>query len=181
MSDTPTTISKTEAREIRSLVKNEYSFLDTEIGGQATRIKSDIRQQLEAAEEAAIQGARKKIDAVRKKAKKLEEEGHELLRELQSEGFVMKGSTNYRKVAIVEATVNDELEVSTIQKRMKAAFDAVDLQVSDARRGFKLDENEATRKLTLNMVDSDEAREFINNIPTLDALIAMPNLKELTA
>jgi hypothetical protein len=178
MTDTPKTkMTKTEAKEIRSLVKSEYSFLDQELGGQVARIKSDIRQHMEAEAEAALVGARKQIDKIRAKAKKLEEEGHELLRELQTQGFEM----NYRGQNLLSATVNDNIKVATVEKRQKAAFDAVDTQVHEARRGLKVNENDAVRKLTLNMCDTDEARSFIENIPALAELVSMPDLKQLTA
>jgi len=64
---------------------------------------------------------------------------------------------------------------------MKSAFEAVDTQVHNARRTLKVNENEAVRKLTLNMCDSEEARSFIENIPSLTELVSMPDLKQLTA
>jgi len=174
-----TTMTKTEAKEIRSLVKNEYAFLDQELGGQTNRIKSDIRQHMEAEAEAALTGARKRTDALRKKGEKLKAEAHELLRQLQSEGFELSG---YRSSELFTFDVHDSnLEVKTVKARLKAANDIVDQQVHDARRGLKVNENEAVRKLTLNMCDTDEARAFIENIPALAELVQMPNLKQLTA
>jgi len=181
MSDTPKTtkMTKTEAKEIRTLVKSEYSFLDQELGGQTNRIKSDIRQHMEAEAEAALVGARKRTDALRKKANKLQADGHELLRQLQSEGFELGG---YRNDELFTFEVHDSsLEVKTVKARLKSANDIVDQQVHDARRGLKLNENEAVRKLTLNMCDTDEARGFIENIPALGELVQMPNLKQLTS
>lgn len=180
MSDTLNTkITKTEAKEIRSLVKSEYSFLDQELGGQTNRIKSDIRQHMEAEAEAALVSARKRTDALRKKGQKLAEEAHELLRQLQAEGFELGG---YRQDELFTFEVKDSnLEVKTVKSRLKAANDIVDQQVHDARRGLKLNENEAVRKLTLHMCSSDEARSFIENIPALAELVQMPDLKKLTA
>lgn len=179
MSDTPKKMTKTEAKEIRSLVKSEYAFLDQELGGQVSRIKADIRQHMDAEAEAALVGARKRIDSkIRAKAEKLKAEAHELLRELQAEGFELSG---YRRSELFTFDLHEDLKVSTVEKRMRAAFDAVDQQVHDARRNLKLNENEAVRKLTLNMCDTDEARSFIENIPALSELVSMPNLKQLTA
>lgn len=179
MSDTPKKMSKSEAKEIRSLVKSEYSFLDQELGGQVARIKADIRQQMDAEAEAALVNARKRTDKIRAKAKKLADEAHELLRELQMEGFEL---SRYGRNDLFTFDVHDsDLKVATVEKRMKAAFDAVDTQVHDARRGLKVNENEAVRKLTLNMCDTDEARSFIEQIPSLSELVSMPNLKQLTA
>jgi hypothetical protein len=180
MSDTPKTkMTKTEAKEIRTLVKSEYSFLDTEIGGQVARIKADIRAQFDAEAEAALVNARKRTDKLRAKAKKLQDEAHELLRELQGEGFELGG---YGQPELFTFDVKDgNLKVATVENRMKRAFDLVDQQVHDARRGLKVNENEAVRKLTLNMCDTDEARSFIENIPSLGELVSMPDLKQLTA
>jgi len=109
----------------------------------------------------------------------LKAEAHELLRELQSEGFELGG---YRSDELFTFDVCDgNLKVATVEKRQKAAFDAVDTQVHDARRGLKVNENDAVRKLTLNMCDTDEARSFIENIPALAELVSMPNLKQLTS
>jgi len=181
MSDTPKTtkMTKTEAKEIRTLVKSEYSFLDQEIGGQVNRIKSDIRQHLEAEAEIALTAARKRTDKLRAKAKKLEDEAHELLRTLQQEGFELGGYGNSTLFSYTVA--DDKLKVVNVEKAMKRAFDAVDTQVHDARRGLKVNENDAVRKLTLNMCDTDEARSFIENIPALGALVTMPDLKQLTS
>ena len=179
MADTPKKMTKTEAKEIRTLVKSEYSFLDQELGGQVARIKSDIRQSFEQEAEAHLTRARSKVDKLRKKAKKLEEEGHELLRELQLDGFTLGG---YGKPELLTTNINDgSLKVENVEKRMKTAFDAVDTQVHDSRRSLKLNENEAVRKLTLNMCDTSEARSFIENIPSLAELVSMPDLKQLTA
>ena len=183
MSDTSNTpakkMTKTEAKEIRTLVKSEYAFLDQELGGQTNRIKSDIRQHMEAEAEAALVGARKRTDKLRAKADKLKAEAHDLLRELQMEGFELGG---YRACELFTFDVHDSnLTVKTVQSRLKAANDIVDQQVHDARRGLKVNENEAVRKLTLNMCDTDEARSFIENIPALSELVQMPNLKQLTA
>lgn len=179
MSDTKKTMTKTEAKEIRTLVKSEYSFLDQELGGQSSRIKADIRQQLEAEADAALSKARKKTDALRKKGEKLKQEAHELLRELQAEGFELSG---YGRSELFTFDVHDSnLKVSTVERAMKRAFDAVDQQVHDARRGLKVNENEAVRKLTLNMCDTDEARSFIEQIPSLGELVSMPDVKQLTS
>ena len=172
-------MSKSEAKEIRTLVKSEYAFLDAELGGQVSRIKSDIRQHMDAEAEAALVNARKRTDKIRAKAEKLKAEAHELLRELQSEGFELGG---YGNPELFVFDVKDgSLKVGTVEKRMKSAFEAVDQQVHSARRSLKLNENEAVRKLTLNMCDTDEARSFIENIPSLAELVSMPDLKQLTA
>jgi len=180
MTDTAkTTMTKTEAKEIRTLVKSEYAFLDQELGGQTNRIKSDIRTAMEAEAEAALVGARKRTDALRKKGQKLATEAHELLRQLQAEGFELGG---YRSDELFTFEVKDSnLEVKTVKSRLKRANDIVDQQVHDARRGLKVNENEAVRNLTLNMCSSDEARGYIENIPQLSALVSMPDLKKLTA
>jgi len=180
MTDTPKTkMTKTESKEIRKLVKDEYAFLGQELGGQTARIKSDIRTHMEAEAEAALVTARKRTDALRKKGEKLKEEAHELLRQLQSEGFNMGG---YHSAELFTFVVNDaNLEVKTVKSRLKRANDIVDQQVHDARRGMKVNENEAVRKLTLQMCDSDEARSFIENIPALGELVQMPDLKQLTS
>jgi hypothetical protein len=172
-------MTKTEAKEIRTLVKSEYAFLDTELGGQTARIKSDISAAFDAEAEAALVQARKRTDALRKKGEKLKAEAHELLRQLQSEGFELGG---YRQSELFTFDVHDSsLEVKTVKARKKRAFELVDQQVHDARRGLKVNENEAVRKLTLNMCDTDEARSFIENIPSLAELVQMPDLKQLTA
>jgi len=180
MTDTPVKkMTKTESREIRKLVKDEYSFLDSELGGETQRIKADVRQQFDAEAEAALVNARKRTDKLRAKAKKLEEEAHETLRELQSQGFELGG---YRTGELLSFTIHDDsLKVATVEKRMKAAFDAVDSQVHTARRSLKLNENEAVRKLTLGMCESAEAEMFIKNIPSLAELVSMPDLKALKA
>jgi hypothetical protein len=179
MSDTPKKMTKTEAKEIRSLVKSEYSFLDQELGGQVARIKSDIRAQFDAEAEAALIEARKRTDKLRAKAKKLQDEAHELLRQLQAEGFELQG---YGNQELFTFDVKDgNLKVATVEKRMKRAFDLVDQQVHDARRGLKVNENDAVRALTLEMCDTDTARGFIEKIPTLGDLVQMPDLKQLTA
>lgn len=179
MSDTPKKMSKSEAREIRSLVKSEYAFLDQELGGQVSRVKAEIRQQMDAEADIALSNARKRTDKIRAKANKLKEEAHELLRQLQLEGFSLSG---YGKSELFNFNLNDEsLKVGTIEKRMKSAFETVDLQVNDARRVLKVQENEAVRKLTLNMCDTDEARQFVESIPTLAELVQMPNLTQITS
>lgn len=172
-------MTKSEAREIRSLVKSEYAFLDQELGGQVSRIKSDIRQHMDSEAEIALTEARKRTDKIRAKAEKLKAEAHDLLRQLQAEGFELGG---YGNPDLFSFEVKDgNLKVATVEKRMRAAFDAVDTQVHDARRVLKVQENEAVRKLTLNMCDTDEARQFVESIPTLAELVQMPDLKQLTA
>lgn len=172
-------MTKTEAREIRGLVKSEYAFLDQELGGQVSRIKSDIRQHMDVEAELALTEARKRTDKIRAKAEKLKAEAHDLLRQLQAEGFELGG---YGNPDLFSFEVKDgNLKVATVEKRMRAAFDAVDTQVHDARRVLKVQENEAVRKLTLNMCDTDEARQFVESIPTLAELVQMPDLKQLTA
>lgn len=178
MTDTKKTMTKTEAKEIRTLVKSEYSFLDQELGGQSSRIKADIRKELEAQADIALAGARKRTDALRKKAEKLRLEAHELLRQLQSEGFELSG---YGQPELFTYDVKDGgLKVSTVERAIQRAISEVDEQVHNARRGLKVNENEAVRKLTLNMCDTDEARSFIENIPSLGELVHMPDVKALT-
>lgn len=178
MTDTPAKkMTKTEAKEIRTLVKSEYSFLDQELGGQVNRIKSDIRAAMEAEAEAALVSARKRTDALRKKAEKLKSEAHELLRTLQLEGFELEG---YRANELFTFEVHDQsLAVKTVKSRLKRANDLVDQQVHDARRALKVNENEAVRELTLEMCDTETARGFIKAIPALGELVQMPNLKAL--
>lgn len=178
MADKTNTMTKTEARECRSFIKERYAYINGELATEANRVKADIREQIDAESEAEIKRARAAVDKLRKKAQKLEDEARALLNDLRDEGFNLAG---YRSDAILSFSIKDDFEVVDQQKRLRAATQVVDNQVDAARRTLKEQEFGATEKLTLNMMDSDEAKEFVKSIPAPSSLVQMPDLKQITA
>ena len=203
-----TAMTKTDAKECRSLVKNEYTFLNDELSGQAGRIKSDVRDAIDKETEQLLKNARKRVEtlrskaeqvnefareqmaAVRKKAEAVEAAGRKLEEELREQGIEFNYS--YRESEPVSFSGHDSdnpINFNLVknlthvgqQNRLEKAMAIVNEQVNDARRGLKVQENEAVRKLTMNMMTSEEAKSFIANIPTLEALIEKPDLKQIEA
>lgn len=172
-------MTKTEARELKSLVKKEYEFLRGEMGGQVAQVKQAIREQLDAESEGMLKEARKRVERLRKKAQRLEDEGRELLEELRDEGIDLRNT--YRNSSLLSFSTNDDLRVTSQQKRMEKAMSLVDERQREVSRDLTMQENGINRQLVTNMMSSDEAREFVQNIPTLENLIDVPNLQQITA
>lgn len=171
------TITKSDATRLERLVRGEIAFIDTAISQRVNEMKAEAREQIEAESEKLAKNARTRIERLRKKAEKLENEGRELLEELRDEGFDIQGHNAH----VVTFTVNDKVEVKSQQRRLNAAFADIERQANEARNGIRGHERLAVRDLTLQSVDSDEARTLVESIPSADNLLSMPDLKKITA
>ena len=179
--EAPKKMTKTEARELKSVVKSEYSFLRGEIGGQVAQVKQSIREQLDAESEGMLKEARKRVEVLRKKAAKLEEEGRQLLADLRDEGIDLRSPGYRNDNTILSFSVTDDLKVTSQQKRMEKAMSIIDERQREVSRDLTMQENGINRNLVTNMMSSDEGKAFIQSIPSLENLIDVPNLQQITA
>jgi len=206
--NTESAMTKTDAKECRSLVKSEYKFLNDEISGQANRVKSDAREAIDLETEKMLKNARSRVETlrghaetvsenarkamqvIRKEAEAVEAKSRKLQEELRDQGIEFNlGFSKPQPVTFsghksdnpVTFEVGTDLKHTNQQARLQKALGIVDEQVNNARRSIKIEENSAVRDLTMNMMSSQQAKNFIANIPTLENLIDAPNLKQIEA
>jgi len=179
--EAPKKMTKTEARELKGVVKQEYSFLRGEIGGQVAQVKQSIREQLDDESEGMLKAARQRVEKLRKKAVKLEDEARDLLGSLRDEGIDLRAPGYRNENGLFAFTVNSDLKVTSQQKRMEKAMSIVDERQREVSRELTMQENGINRDLVTNMMSSDEGRAFIQSIPSLENLIDVPNLQQITA
>lgn len=163
-----------DRRELRSLVKKQFTVLRNDVKRREQELKGEIeaallrkyRQQDERIAEAQEQASRARNDlrlALQKIADDLKADCPDL---------AVQAGTGYRPF---ELSIGDPNK----QQEHAALIAAIPQQISDASTKLDQDELELLRDLTIGALDSDQAQQFLGQIPTVAALVPKARLAAL--
>jgi hypothetical protein len=173
-------ITKTERSELRSVVRQQFKVLRSEINQREAELKAEARQILND-KETENDKKRANVDfLVREIVLKANREINDVLYE---QGFEIKGNTERAWVSPPigmwgssyqgQGTDKQRLERQTaadIEAKVKTALTTIDRQEADL-----------LRELAVGALESEEAQAFLAAIPTVSQLVPNTRLAELEA
>lgn len=168
-------ISKTERTELRSVVRQQFKVLRDEVEQRQAELAADIEKQV--AEQWADRD--EQLTAIKEKAQQLADDANRALREFVKDHPERESLSVY---AFVAPDVRHRVEDSQQRNRLRAAAMA-DLRARVGAALVKLGRQEADlmRTLAVGALESDEARAFLSEIPSVAELVPASRLREIEA
>jgi hypothetical protein len=166
-------ITKTERAELRTLIRQRFKVLRAEVEVRRAELVDELERRIVAkfaADDKAWADAMYLIDeAVREANRK----ANDIMRGLNVEGYDVS-----REYSIVTArSVNQpKQERNQLHRQGEARIDA---QVKTAQLQLDRQEADLLTRLIAGALESDEARAFLGEIPTVSALVPADRLLEL--
>ena len=167
-------ITPGERRELRAVVRAQCKVLRTEVKEREVELKAEAEQ--------LILARYQRQDELLVEAKRLMQRKYaELVRELQEhcdevnarEGTNLQVNTQYR-LGIENASDNRSQERRTLMA-------GVEQQVKTAALGLDRQEADLLRAIATDALESDEARSWLAQIPTVAELVPSKRLREIEA
>jgi hypothetical protein len=176
-------ITKTDARDLKSLVRNDYKMLQSELSRRAGRLDEEInaiRQERHEEDEAA---AAKELAGLTRRVNSLNAAIVAKISELAEAGWTSRPGGYYGRSDEISPhafTVKFQFGNLTPPSRdnsdIEEASSQVREQAHDAKLGLDRAEADFIRELTLQSVTSESARVFITALPTPESLLPQPAL-----
>lgn len=164
-------ITPGERRELRSVVRTQFEVLRGEVKQREQELKTDIaRQVVEAYADADRQLAEAKVEVERV----LREATREIREVL--ERFPALGVTDRFSMVIgPRLTIRDD------HRSAQVSHAEADLKERVAAARLKLDRQEADllRELSIGALGTEQARQFLNQIPSVSSLVPAARIAEL--
>lgn len=174
------TMTKGERTELRSVVRQQFKVLRSEIGQRQAELNAEARRLLNAKETEDDQ-KRANVDFLVNEA--VLEANRKINDILRDEGFEVKGHSERMWIAAPSSmwgsrhsgggTDKQRLEQQTaadIAEKVKTALTTIDRQEADL-----------LRELAVGALESEEAKAFLAAIPTVSQLVPASRLVELEA
>lgn len=163
-------ITPGERRELRSVVRTQFEVLRGEVKQREQELKTDIaRQVVEAYADADRQLAEANVEVAR------------ILRETSREiGEVLERFSAVGSVGRAEI-IGPRLAIFDDHRSAQVAHAEADLKERVAAARLKLDRQEADllRELSIGALGTDQARAFLDQIPSVSSLVPAARLAEL--
>lgn len=193
----PVKMNMTERKELRKLAEERYDLLAKRLDATENHIKNAIEERLsedaqthiEAAKEAAEEirevfeeaerTAQRMIEAAAKEANK---KYKELMKANAKKGIEPDfGRRGFRGFDESDEMHYIEWEVADLHEKVEREFNKVRATKGDAHTTLMEQRNELLTKITLGMFQSEEALNLLEQIPTLENFITIPEGMEAPA
>jgi type II secretory pathway predicted ATPase ExeA len=168
-------ITKAERAELRSVVRQQFKVLRDEVDQREAELVADIERQI--ADDWSERD--EQVDVVKEEAQRLADEANRALREF------VKAHPERGDLSVYGFTppeVRHRQEAAQQRHRLRAAAVA-DLKARVGAAHVKLGRQEADllRTLAVGALESDEARAFLSEIPSVAELVPASRLREIEA
>ncbi len=171
-------MSKTERQTLIRLVRQRFKLLETGLAARRSQLERVTREEVMAEHEADAAKWKKRFeDEIIDPINELVQQGNKLIKQAEQAGFDRSGYGWHS----ITTRIHD-------YERQGAGFVPVDLEktVRDrmlaklgdkpmSRYALELEESKLVEELLVGDLSSDDAKEFLTQIPTLEGLIPLPN------
>jgi hypothetical protein len=174
------TMTKGERDELRRIVKHRFKLLDEQVAQREAEIRQLIRDRIEAEYADAVAEVEAELAAINCEADVLERRGRKIAAAARRKGVVIGygGGT----AEPVEVSVASPSRAANVDARVNREMEALRRESGLARTNLSLRELDLLERLAIGALESDEAKEFMESIPTVDGLLPMPEpLRQLKA
>lgn len=171
-------MSKTERQTLIRLVKQRFRLLETGLAARRSQLERVTRDEVIAEHEAeAKQWKQRFEDEVVEPINRLIQEGYDLIKEAEKAGFQRTGYGWHNMTTRVgdyqregARFVPADLD-RTVRERMVEKIGDKPM----SKYALELEESKLVEQLLVGDLGSDDAKEFLGQIPTLEGLIPLPN------
>lgn len=167
-------ISKGERTELRSIVKQQFKVLRSELEQREMEMDAEVEAEISARYEHEDQA----WSVVQHKVHEAVMEANRQINDAMAEaGFQMKSGTERMWVTAPRMSQPQEDK----QQLRRLAHTRIAAQVRGAKLRLEREEADLLRTLAVGAIESDEARAFLAAIPTVGELVPAARLAEIEA
>lgn len=167
-------ISKGERAELRSIVKQQFKVLRSELDQREMEMLADVEQEIVARytdDDQAWSVVQHKVHEA------VMEANRQINDALNEAGYQVKGSTERMWVRTPDMHQPQEDR----HQLRRLATSRIHAQVRGAKLRLEREEADLLRALAVGAIESEEARNFLTSIPTVGELVPAARLAELEA
>lgn len=160
-----------DRRELRSLVKKQFTVLRNDVKRRKDELESEIETEL-------VRRYQVQDEHIRDAQRAAESARRDYERAMQA---AMQALRDADPTLTVGAGYNGNISVKDEHRAQlhRALIASVPQQISDAMTKLDQQELDLLRDLTIGALDSDQANQFLNSIPTVGELVPKARLVEI--
>ncbi len=179
-------ITKTDARDLKSLVRNDYKMLYNELERRSDTLHEELNEVRSERDDEDSALAASTLSGLVRRVNNLNDAIVEKLTELGEAGWTSQhhyvGYNDKRSNELQPHAFTVKFNFDTLipperdNSDITDASQEVSRRMHDAQRALESAEADFLRDLTLQSVTSNAARDFITSLPTAESLLARPAL-----
>lgn len=178
MTDTQKPMTRTEARDLKALVRSEYRVLGDEVQRRAMELTREAEEWYEAQQADTDKALKPFQRRLAKLEREFKAEVKKLTKEIEATGLVLSPAPYNNKAEFAYTEVNWSRWTATEVggKTFRDVEHAIYMETHRVERELERTEQNMIRDLTLRTLGSDEAVEFFHSIPTAETLLPRPDV-----
>jgi hypothetical protein len=165
-----------DRRELRSLTKKQFQILRAEVKRRASEMRAEVETDL-------LHRYRQQDEDLQAAQTELAELTEQYLRDARDVARRLQTAHPELTVQLGRSYHSDGVQLSAKDESRgqlhQAALAAIPTKIADAETQLDQQEIDLLRELTVGALTTDEARSFLNRIPTVGALVPTARLPEL--
>jgi hypothetical protein len=166
-------ITKTERAELRSLIRQRFRVLRADVEARRAELAAELDEQITAKYAADDKAWNDAMFLIQEAAREANRKANDILR-----GLGVAGYDAAKEYEVVNARPINQPRSERNQLR-KTGTSRIEAQVRTAQLQLDRQEAELLTRLVADALESDEARAFLSQIPTVSALVPADRLLEL--
>jgi hypothetical protein len=182
-------MTKTEARELKPIVRRRKDQLLRELQLRRVELLRNVEKYLEDEKRVILDTFTTELEELKEELQPLIDRGYDLVLRMQKEGFALSHGSQthqdgrYFDVPVKKEILGAEVKVDSYGRgkgNKKTLRDQIEAAYLKAKDEVINKTDEFLDNLTLQLVESEEAKDFIANLPTVDTFLPLPNGTSLT-
>jgi len=170
-------ITKSERTELRSLVRSQMKTLRAEIHQRATELQAGIEEQIVERFAADDKLADDTAFLIQQAADEANRKANDIMRDAYGDRWPAK----HDRSIVTAATIERQKEQQRRQNLRWEHQRKIAAQVAGAEVKLQRQETDLLTRLAIGALESDEARAFLGQIPTVAELVPAVRLAEIEA
>jgi precorrin isomerase len=167
-------ITKGERIELRSLIRQRFKVLRADVGAREAELLAELQERIVARFAADDKAWADAMYLIEEAAREANRKANDILRGLNMEGIDLDG----KDLALVTAKYINKPATGRNEMRRTGAT-RIEAQVRAAQQQLNRQEVELLTRLATSALESEEARAFLGEIPTVSSLVPADRLLEL--
>jgi hypothetical protein len=163
-------MSAKDRAALRSIIRERFKILGMEVARREREVKHELRERVLAEYEDALEEGRNLLEEMRAMQREFDKRSREIETHLRK----LKVSTTWPNFSV---SVPKDVEPKGLDDEVNRRIGKLSGHAGRARNDLQLRELDLLERLAVGGLESDEARVFLAEVPTVDDILPMPNGK----
>lgn len=166
-------MSQRDRQELRRILRARFELLHAQVYQREQELQRRIEAEIRTEHEAQMKAAQKKAERLQAKAEKLLAEAEEIETEMAAQGVVPGYGGRRSGYPLFTYTIQSEWQPVDLQGKIKRAYSEITEAAGYHKIDLRLQELQLEEELAIGALGSDEAKQFLNKVPTIDTLLPL--------